>query len=314
MATRARKRANVTRAKPVTLSPLTQQWIDAFIDHLWWEEGLSANTRASYRHDLTGFAQWLEQRNETFRTVTAATLLTYLAEKPSKAASQRRLIACWRKFFGWLVREGKMAHNPCLTLTQPPLPPRLPKTLTENEVENLLQAPDPETLLGLRDKAILELLYATGLRVSELVTLHLAQLRLQEGWLIATGKGNKERLIPFGELAGEWLSRYLRDARPKLCKAHTGDTLFLTQNGQAMTRQRCWQLIKRYAIAAGIDPRKISPHTLRHAFATHLLNHGADLRAVQMLLGHADISTTQIYTHVAHARLEALYHRHHPRA
>ncbi len=162
MATRARKRANVTRAKPVTLSPLTQQWIDAFIDHLWWEEGLSANTRASYRHDLTGFAQWLEQRNETFRTVTAATLLTYLAEKPSKAASQRRLIACWRKFFGWLVREGKMAHNPCLTLTQPPLPPRLPKTLTENEVENLLQAPDPETLLGLRDKAILELLYVSG--------------------------------------------------------------------------------------------------------------------------------------------------------
>lgn len=304
----------MTRAKPVTLTPLTQKWIDAFIDHLWWEEGLSANTRASYRHDLTGFAQWLEARNEKLPTVTAAALLTYLAEKPRKAASQRRLIACWRKFFGWLVREGKMAHNPCLTLTQPPLPPRLPKTLTENEVEKLLQAPDPETLLGLRDKAILELLYATGLRVSELVTLHLAQLRLQEGWLIVTGKGNKERLIPFGELAGEWLSRYLRDARPKLCKPHTTDALFLTQNGEAMTRQRCWQLIKHYAVVAGIDPRKISPHTLRHAFATHLLNHGADLRAVQLLLGHADISTTQIYTHVAHARLEALYHRHHPRA
>jgi integrase/recombinase XerD len=297
-----------------TPDPLSQEWIDTFLDHLWWEEGLSENTRASYRNDLTLFARWLAERGEKLTAVKSTTLLAYLAAKPRKAASQRRLIACWRKFFHWLMREGKITHNPCATLHPPPLPSRFPKTLSETEVEALLNAPNIETPLGIRDKAMFELLYATGLRVSELVTLQLTQVRLHDGWLIVTGKGNKERLIPFGEVAGDWLTRYLKEARPLLAHPRSPATLFLTRLGEGMTRQRAWQLVKQYATSAGIDLRKLSPHTLRHAFATHLINHGADLRAVQLLLGHADISTTQIYTHVARARLESLYHRHHPRA
>jgi len=296
------------------LSADAAQQIATFLDHLWLDEGLSDNTRRSYGTDLALFSRWLAQRGERLTEVTTQTLLAYLAETRRKATSQRRLIACWRKFYGWLEQEGVISTNPTTALTLPALPPRFPKTLSETEVENLLAAPDTTTPLGIRDRMVLELLYATGLRVSELVGLPLVQVRLADGWLIVTGKGNRERLIPFGEVAAEWLTRYLSAVRPILATAHSPALLLLGRHGEGITRQRCWQIIKNHALTAGIDPRKLSPHTLRHAFATHLLDHGADLRAVQMLLGHADISTTQIYTHIARIRLEALYAKHHPRA
>ncbi|MCX7945570.1 MAG: site-specific tyrosine recombinase XerD [Hydrogenophilus sp.] len=302
---------------PSTISPDDAHLIATFLDILWLEEGLAENTRISYGNDLTLFARWLAARDQTLTTLSPTMLTAYLAEiaPHRKSTTQRRLIATWRKFYRWLRREGKIAQDPTQSLDLPFLPPRRPKTLTEQEVESLLAAPDPTTPLGIRDKAILELLYATGLRVTELITLTLSQLHLTEGWLIVLGKGNKERLIPFGEIAAQWLERYLTAARPHFYfPKHPTDHLFLTHLGRPMTRQRCWQIIKTHAKAAGIDPRKISPHTLRHAFATHLLDHGADLRAVQMLLGHADLTTTQIYTHVARARLEQLYRKHHPRA
>jgi integrase/recombinase XerD len=290
--------------------------LDAFCDALWLEDGLAANTLAAYRRDLRLFADWLEaKRGLGLLEVQRADLLEYLAVKHAartKASSAGRLLSTLKRFYRYQLREGRLAADPTLNIDAPRLPRSLPKSLTEQDVEALLAAPDIGTALGLRDRAMLELLYATGLRVSELVTLTVAQIAPAAGVVRVLGKGSKERLVPMGEIALEWLDRYLAESRPALLDGRTVADLFVTSRGGRMTRQMFWHLIKRHAAAAGIA-KAISPHTLRHAFATHLLNHGADLRAVQMLLGHADISTTQIYTHVARERLKELHAKHHPR-
>lgn len=290
--------------------------LDAFCDALWLEDGLAANTLAAYRRDLRLFADWLEaKRGLGLLEVQRADLLEYLAVKHAartKASSAGRLLSTLKRFYRYQLREGRLAADPTLNIDAPRLPRSLPKSLTEQDVEALLAAPDVGTALGLRDRAMLELLYATGLRVTELVTLTVAQIAPAAGVVRVLGKGSKERLVPMGEIALEWLDRYLAESRPALLDGRTVADLFVTSRGERMTRQMFWHLIKRHAAAAGIA-KAISPHTLRHAFATHLLNHGADLRAVQMLLGHADISTTQIYTHVARERLKELHAKHHPR-
>jgi integrase/recombinase XerD len=276
---------------------------------------LSANTLAAYRRDLTLYSQWLEQQNS--RAIEASTepdLLAYIAarHKGSRATSANRRLTVFKRFFRWALRERLIEADPTLKLRNAKQALRVPKSLSETQVEALLAAPDVDQPLGLRDRAMLELLYACGLRVSELVTLKTVQVGLAGSCLRVTGKGSKERLVPFGEEAHAWLQRYLREARGAILGARGSEALFVTSRGSAMTRQMFWKLIKAHALAAGIDA-PLSPHTLRHAFATHLLNHGADLRAVQMLLGHADISTTTIYTHVARERLRALHAQHHPR-
>jgi integrase/recombinase XerD len=289
--------------------------IDRFLDALWIEDGLAANTLVAYRRDLELYAAWLLR--EQGRDIIAAResdLLGYAAFRHtgSRATSANRRLTVFKRFFRWALRERLINEDPTLRLRNARQPMRVPKTLSEAQVEALLAAPDVATPLGQRDRAMLELLYASGLRVSELVTLKTVQLGLAEGALRVTGKGNKERLVPFGEEAHAWLTRYLAESRAAILGGQASDALFVTARGGAMTRQMFWKLIKRHALAAGIDA-PLSPHTLRHAFATHLLNHGADLRAVQMLLGHADISTTTIYTHVARERLRALHAQHHPR-
>ncbi len=290
--------------------------LDRFIDSLWLEHGLARATLAAYRSDLALFSAWLEQRGLALRSAGSAELATYLAEfsRRSKPASQRRLLAAWRRYYRQLLANGEIAIDPTLQLDSPLPGQRFPRTITEAQVQSLLTAPDIDSATGLRDRCMLEVLYAAGLRVSELVELKLFALGLNEGVLKVIGKGNKERLVPVGEIALDWLERYLRDARPALLGGRSCDELFVTRLGSGMTRQMFWRIIKRHALQAGIDPEKISPHTIRHAFATHLLNHGADLRVVQLLLGHADISTTQVYTHVARERLKQLHARHHPRA
>lgn len=296
--------------------------LDQFCDTLWLEDGLAKNTLAAYRSDLARFGLWLAARGQGLATADAASLNLYLAEfsKTSRATSQRRLIASLRRFYAQMRRWNQLSHDPTQDVPHPSTPQRFPKTLSEAAVEALLTAPDLETPLGLRDKAMLETLYATGLRVSELVSLKLFELSFDMGLVRVFGKGSKERLVPLGEVALDWLGRYLKEARPLLLNGQACDEVFVaTRPGQGdgraggMTRQMFWSLIKRYALTAGLDPSRISPHTLRHAFATHLLNHGADLRVVQLLLGHADISTTQVYTHVARQRLKDLHARHHPR-
>lgn len=290
--------------------------LDAFIDTLWLEHGLARNTLSSYRSDLALFAIWLSQRGIALPRARPTDLAAYLAEfsRRAKPASQRRLLATWRRYYRHLLVRGAIAEDPTLLL-EPPLPTqRFPRTLSEAQVEALLAAPDPETALGLRDRCMLEVLYAAGLRVSELVGLRLFEISLNDGLVRVMGKGSKERLVPLGEIAAEWVVRYVRDARSALLAGKNCDAVFVTRFGAAMTRQMFWRIIKRYAPSAGIAVDRISPHTLRHAFATHLLNHGADLRVVQLLLGHADISTTQIYTHVARERLKQLHAQHHPRA
>lgn len=290
--------------------------IDAFCDALWLEDGLSQNTLAAYRRDLAQFAAWLSKhRGRGLLEAQHADLLEYLAHRfaaRAKASSASRLLSSLKRFYRHHLREGRLTVDPTLNIDSPKMPRPLPKSLSEEDVENLLAAPNVEEPLGLRDRAMLELLYATGLRVTELVTLKVAQLSLDAGIVRVMGKGSKERLVPVGEEALEWLGRYLREARPALLAGRLADDLFVTLRGEAMTRQMFWVLIKRFARRAGIS-RSVSPHTLRHAFATHLLNHGADLRVVQMLLGHSDVSTTQIYTHVARERLKQLHQRHHPR-
>ncbi|MCL6555868.1 MAG: site-specific tyrosine recombinase XerD [Burkholderiales bacterium] len=288
--------------------------LDEFCDALWLEEGLSRNTLAAYRRDLAKFAVWLEARGADLTTASRAQLLAFLAEwaPRMKASSTGRFLSSVRRFYQHALRQGRLTVDPTLEVERPKRPRPLPKSLSEGEVEALLAAPDVTTPLGLRDRAMLETLYATGLRVSELTGLALAQLSLEAGVVRVMGKGAKERLVPLGEVAAEWLGRYLAGARPALLAGRVSEAVFVTGRGGAMTRQMFWNLIKRYARRAGIR-ETLSPHTLRHAFATHLLNHGADLRVVQMLLGHADISTTQIYTHVARERLKALHARHHPR-
>ncbi|MBU0594425.1 MAG: site-specific tyrosine recombinase XerD [Gammaproteobacteria bacterium] len=290
--------------------------LDEFCDALWLEEGLARNTLESYRRDLDQFAAWLgRERHLNLLDAGQADLLAYLSQRFSahvKAATSSRLLSSLRRFYRYQLRQGKIQKDPTLQIEMPKLPRILPKSLSEADVEALLNAPCVGESLGLRDRAMLEILYATGLRVSELVTLPLQGLSLEMGVVRVMGKGSKERLVPLGAEAVDWLQRYLAEARPDLLAGKPSSAVFVTQRGGAMTRQAFWYLIKRYAAQAGLASA-LSPHTLRHAFATHLLNHGADLRVVQMLLGHSDISTTQIYTHVARERLKQLHAVHHPR-
>jgi integrase/recombinase XerD len=289
--------------------------VERFLDALWLERGLSENTLTAYRSDLLGLSQWLQRQEADLLRAGRADLLGYLqqrVEQGAKPRSSARLLSSIRRFYHFLVRERQLSEDPSARIDAPKLGRSLPKSLTEEEVEALLAAPDPGSLLGMRDRAMLEVLYASGLRVSELVGLTLSQLNLQQGLVKVIGKGNKERLVPLGEEALGWVERYLREARGLLLGAMQSDVLFPSRRGSAMTRQAFWQLIKRYALQAGIS-KPLSPHTLRHAFATHLLNHGADLRVVQLLLGHSSLSTTQIYTHVARERLKEMHARHHPR-
>jgi integrase/recombinase XerD len=290
--------------------------INAFQDSLWIEEGLSDNTQKSYASDLSLFASWLNgQPQKNLQEAEASDIEAYLAMKFHQNASNRssaRLISSLRKFYLWLSRQGKIGHDPCAAIQSPHLGKPLPHTLTEGEVESLLAAPEVNEPLGQRDRAMLELLYATGLRVTELVSLRLEQVSLRQGVVRVTGKGSKDRLVPLGEEAENWLNAYQQESRRIILDGRSSDDLFVTRRGSAMTRHAFWHLIKRYAVKAGIC-KHLSPHTLRHAFATHLLNHGADLRVVQMLLGHSDLSSTQIYTHVAQERLKELHQRCHPR-
>jgi len=292
-----------------------RQLVDAFCEALWLEDGLARNTLDAYRRDLTLYAGWLEREGgPALAEAGAGELQRYIAARHpgSKATSANRRLTVFRRFYRWLVREGRRGDDPTLQIRSARQAPRFPKTLSEQQVEALLAAPDTATPLGQRDRAMLETLYATGLRVSELVGLRTVEVGLNEGVVRIVGKGDKERLVPLGEEARAWIERWLREGRRELLGARPSDALFVTRLGGPMTRQMFWTLVKRHAVAAGIHA-PLSPHVLRHAFATHLLNHGADLRVVQMLLGHADISTTQIYTHVARERLKALHARHHPR-
>jgi integrase/recombinase XerD len=291
--------------------------LDEFSDSLWLEDGLSRNTLESYRRDLNKFAEWLsQQRSVSILQATHADIQGFLAhlfiQQKAKATSTGRAISSLKRLFRYLLRQNKITIDPTLQIATPKLPRSLPKSLTEQDVELLLNAPKVETPLGMRDRTMLEVLYATGLRVSELVTLSVAQVSLDMGVVRVMGKGSKERLVPLGEEALDWVRRYLVEGRPVLLNGKLCDALFVTQRAKLMTRQMFWFLIKKHARSAGLN-KSLSPHTLRHAFATHLLNHGADLRVVQMLLGHADISTTQIYTHVARERLKQLHAQHHPR-
>ncbi|MDR1853735.1 MAG: site-specific tyrosine recombinase XerD [Azoarcus sp.] len=290
--------------------------LDAFLDAMWLEHGLARNTLSSYRSDLTLFGCWLAKRGGAIESADAAELAAYLADysRHSKSTSQRRFLSACRRYYRYLQLNGRIVDDPTTRVDPPMLARRFPRTLSEAQVEALLDAPDLDTPLGLRDRAMLETMYASGLRVSELVGLKVFALSIVDGVVRVLGKGSKERLVPLGEVAADWVRRYVGEARPLLLGKRLCDELFVSRLGAAMTRQRFWAIIKQYASAAGIAPQMISPHTLRHAFATHLLNHGADLRVVQMLLGHADISTTQVYTHVARERLKQLHEKHHPRS
>ncbi|KVN38112.1 site-specific tyrosine recombinase XerD [Burkholderia ubonensis] len=288
--------------------------IDVFCDALWLEHGLARNTLDAYRRDLALFAQWLAATHDASLDVADEMMVTgYIAARSDgKATSSNRRLSVFRRYYGWAVREHRASADPTLRITSAKQAARFPSTLSEAQVEALLGAPDVDTPLGLRDRTMLELMYASGLRVSELVTLKTVEVGLNEGVVRVMGKGSKERVVPFGEIAHGWIERYLRHARPALLGARAADALFVTARGDGMTRQQFWNIIKRHARQADVRAH-LSPHTLRHAFATHLLNHGADLRVVQMLLGHSDISTTQIYTHVARERLRTLHAQHHPR-
>jgi integrase/recombinase XerD len=295
-------------------SNMTQQ-IDHFCDSLWLEDGLSKNTLAAYRRDMRLFGLWLQSKSiPHLLAVQEQDIFAYVAEKHSnsKTSSANRRMSVLKRYYLQAHRQNLIAYNPCSQLKSAKQAQRLPKTLSELQVEDLLHAPDVETPLGLRDRTMLEVLYACGLRVTELVQLRAFDVSLNDGVLRVTGKGNKTRLVPFGEEARVWIERYLRDARPVILQGQTDDALFITARGTCMTRQMFWVVVKKNAQLAHIHS-PLSPHTLRHAFATHLLNHGADLRVVQLLLGHADISTTQIYTHVARERLKQLHLQHHPR-
>jgi integrase/recombinase XerD len=287
--------------------------IDSFLNALWLEFGLSDNTLSAYGSDLKQFDKWLEAK-ELFN-VEQQDINQFFVYRKQQGMSKRsvaRILSSLKRFYGYLLREGLIQSDPCELIDAPRLAPALPESLSENDVESLLQAPEIVSALGFRDRAMLELLYATGLRVSELVELSFQQVNFRQGCLRVVGKGEKERLVPVGEEAMDWLERYLNQARPMILGARQSDYLFVTNRGSSMTRQGFWHIIKRYANQAGID-KHLSPHTLRHAFATHLLNHGADLRVVQLLLGHSDLSTTQIYTHIAQQRLKELHSQFHPR-
>ncbi len=291
--------------------------LDEFCDNLWLEDGLSRNTLDSYRRDLSKFSAWLLAHNGAMlMQASHADVQHYLAylvvARKAKASSTARNISTLKRLFRYLLRQGKVTADPTLQIDTPKQARNLPKSLTESDVELLLAAPDVAVPLGLRDRTMFEVLYASGLRVSELVTLRITQVSMEMGVVRVMGKGSKERLVPLGEESLDWLKQYLAASRPNLLAGKMSDALFVTARGEGMTRQMFWYLIKKHAKHGGVD-KPLSPHTLRHAFATHLLNHGADLRVVQMLLGHADISTTQIYTHVARERLKKLHAEHHPR-
>ncbi len=290
--------------------------LDRFLDRLWLEDGLSSNTINAYRSDLAGLGDWLCRRGVVLENPARADLLAYLAHRAERGVSPptaARLLSAMRRFYLFVVREGLRSSDPTAQISSPKLGRRLPDSLTEREVERLLEAPNVESSLGQRDRAMLELLYACGLRVSELISLEIEQVDPRLGCIRVVGKGRKERLVPMGDSALDWHERYCATGRPDLLQGRASHDLFVTRRGRAMSRQAFWQCVRRYAALAGIR-KPLSPHTVRHAFATHLLNHGADLRAVQMLLGHSDLSTTQIYTHVARERLKDLHARHHPRS
>ena len=294
--------------------PDKQTVIDQFLDALWLERGLSENTLSAYRSDLYSYSGWLvSSASRDLLQSRPEDILAYLATLTGKSSrTSARRLSSLRRFFQYLAREGRISHDPCARIAAPRIGRPLPKSLTEEEVESLLDAPDTATAVGQRDRAMLEVLYATGLRVSELVGLQLAQVNLRQGVLRVIGKGNKERLVPLGEEASDWVEKFIRQGRAELLQGPPADVLFPSRRGRMMARQTFWHAIKRHAVRAGIS-KTLSPHVVRHAFATHLLNHGADLRVVQMLLGHSDISTTQIYTHVARERLKNLHAEHHPR-
>lgn len=290
--------------------------IDLFLNEYWIEKGLSENTVQSYRLDLTALCDWLDKNDLSLETLDAVDLQGFLGErleKGYKATSTARMLSAIRKLFQYLYREKYRVDDPSAVLSSPKLPSRLPKYLTEQQVSDLLNTPDVEVPLELRDKAMLELLYATGLRVTELVSLTIENMSVQQGVVRVIGKGNKERIVPMGEEAAYWVRQFMLYGRPVLLNGQSSDVVFPSQRAQQMTRQTFWYRVKHYAILADIDADALSPHVLRHAFATHLVNHGADLRVVQMLLGHTDLSTTQIYTHVAKERLKRLHERFHPR-
>ena len=295
----------------------SQQKIDHFLDALWSERGLSQNTLAAYRRDIQAWGNWLNKsKGKELLEADAILLQQYLAfrgKQGAKASSMARVLSSLRRFYRYQLRQGEIAEDPSALIDAPRIGRLLPGSLSEAQVESLLEAPDSDQALGLRDRAMLEILYAAGLRVSELVSLELSQINLPVGLVRIIGKGNKERMVPLGDVAVDWVKRYLDEARPTIMRGNgVCNALFVTRRGAGMTRQSFWYIIKRYAAQAGID-QHLSPHTLRHAFATHLLNHGADLRVLQMLLGHSDLSTTQIYTHIAQARLKEVHQENHPR-
>ncbi len=292
-----------------------EQLVDAFLDSIWAERGLSSNTLQSYRYDLLQLAEHQESRSSNLSSASREDLLHFLAAGLEGGRSPRslsRYLSGFRQFYRWLMREGRIRRDPSVLIESPRLGRGLPKALSEQQVEALLEAPDVDTPLGLRDRAMLELMYATGLRVSELIGLELPNLNLNQGVVRVTGKGDKERLVPLGEESNSWLSQYLDHGRRELMRGAGCPKVFVTSRKAGMTRQAFWYSIKKHAQVAGID-RQVSPHMLRHSFATHLLNHGADLRVVQLLLGHSDLSTTQIYTHIAREGLKNLHSKHHPR-
>jgi len=311
--------SNSKNSSSIELSPSRQAseaWIDGFVEALWLEDGLSANTLAAYRRDLNLLADWLQAHGDKSLDQALETNLQDYAlarHEGGKTTSANRRLSVFKRYFRWALREQRINQDPTLRLVNAKAGHRNIKLLSQAQVEALLNAPDIDTALGQRDRAMLELMYASGLRVTELVTLKSVHVGFKEAVLRITGKGSKERLVPFGEEAHAWLLRYLQHARSELLKGQSSDELFVTARGAGMTRQMFWVVVKKHALAAGITS-PLSPHTLRHAFATHLLNHGADLRVVQLLLGHADLSTTQIYTHVARERLKLIHAQHHPRA
>lgn len=306
----------MTNVAVPAIHPASQEAIERFCDACWLEDGLAQNSLSAYRRDLLLLAQWIQQDSGIdLYCVTEKDLTAYIAHRRAdKATTANRRLTVFKRFYRHALRMNLVKSDPCIGLRTAKQALRFPKTLSEDQVTALLNAPDVETALGLRDRTMLELMYASGLRVSEIVTLKTVALGLNEGVIrVVNGKGGKERLVPFGGEAGQWLGRYLQDARTPLLEDKTSDAVFIGRHtGTGLTRQAFWALIKRYAVIANI-PVALSPHTLRHAFATHLLNHGADLRVVQLLLGHADISTTQIYTHVARERLKSIHQQHHPR-
>jgi integrase/recombinase XerD len=301
--------------KPDSPAGTAEAVVDRFLDAIWMERGLSKNTLAAYRADLMALARWLSQQKVSLADATRSHLLDFIAwrvESGARPRSTARQLSSFRRFFRYLVREGKRGDDPTAKIQMPKIGRTLPKSLSEEEVEALLKAPATEDPLGFRDRTMLEVLYATGLRVTELINLRYSQVSLNQGVVRIKGKGNRERLIPLGEQSIDWLKRFTDGPRGEILLERQTDYLFPTRRGERMTRQAFWHIIKRYARTAGVE-KDLSPHTLRHAFATHLLNHGADLRVVQMLLGHSDLSTTQIYTHVARERLKELHTEHHPR-